>query len=59
MQEIKSFSYKLYKKNDEYKIVKLFQKTFQKKFNLLKWNWIFKKNPSGKNKISLVFSKKN
>ena len=58
MKEIKSFSYKLYKKNDEYKIVKLFQKTFQKKFNLIKWNWIFKKNPSGNNKISLVFSKK-
>ena len=58
MQEIKSFSYKLYKKNDEYKIVKLFQKTFQKKFNIKKWNQIFKKKPSGKNKISLVFSKK-
>lgn len=58
MQETKSYSYELYKTNDEYKIVKLFQKTFKKKFNLIKWNWIFKKNPSGKNKISLVFSKK-
>ena len=30
MQETKSYSYELYKTNDEYKIVKLFQKTFKK-----------------------------
>jgi hypothetical protein len=58
MQEAENFIYKSYKKNDEYKIVNLFQKVFKKKFNITKWKWIFKKNPNGRNIISLVLSKK-
>ncbi len=57
MSEIESFSYKNYQNKNEYKIVKLFEKTFKRKFNIKKWNWVFKKNPSGKSKITLVFLK--
>lgn len=57
MEKIEYFSYKNYQNNNEYKIIQLFQKTFKRKFNLKKWNWIFKKNPNGKSKIKLVFFK--
>ena len=55
MSEIESFSYKNYQNKNEYKIVKLFEKTFKRKFNIKKWNWVFKKNPIGKSKITLVY----
>ena len=57
MNEIENFSYKNYQKNNEYKIVRLFQKTFKRKLSLKKWNWVFKKNPNGRSKITLVFLK--
>lgn len=58
MKENEIFSYKDYKKKDEYKIIQLFKKTFKKNFILKKWTWIFKKNPNGNSKIALVFYKK-
>ena len=58
MQEVENFFYKNYQKNSEHKIIQLFKKTFKTNFILKKWIWIFKKNPNGKNKITLVFSKK-
>ena len=58
MKIIKDLKYKFYKKNDEKQILKLFNKIFKKKLRLVYWNWVFKKNPAGNNKVLLTFYKK-
>ena len=59
MNIINKLNFQFYKKNNEYQIQSLFQKTFKRKLSLNTWTWVFKKNPKGKNKILLVFYKKN
>lgn len=57
MKGTDNFIYKFYKKNDENQIISLFKKTFKRELSLNNWTWTFKKNPTGKNRILLVFYK--